>query len=220
MDNTKDKFLYTHNPSTPKNMSIPSQNGNISHAPDPLEKIRYLPSEIKISKSGGKRTASAMCSFQRKQNYEVKLKDDIKHRSVSESTEGNDGNKDEKFKIKSTCSTSSTCSNITFSDVGTSDFPHNNDDVMSTISDVSDISVMSLNPSSLEVSRKYRRQNQYLSTHSKEHQVIKENIVQPNRNFGINQKGLSCLKILLFNEIKCNLYIIMLIISDIYSFRY
>ena len=189
MDNTKDKFLNTHHSSPQKNMNMSSQNGKISHVPDSMEKIRYLQSEIKISKSGGKRTASAMCSFQRKQNFEVKSKDDIKHRSVSESSEVNDGIKEEQLKIKSTCSTSSTCSNITFSDVGTSDFPQNNDDVMSTISDVSDISVMSLNPSSLEVSRKYRRQKQYLSKHSKEHEVIRENIAPPNRQFSLNQKG-------------------------------
>ena len=196
MDNTRDRFLNTHNSSTQENMSIPSQNGNISHVPDSIEKIRYLPSEIKISKSGGKRTASAMCSFQRKQNFEVKSKDDIKHRSVSESSEVNEGIKKEQLKIKSTCSASSTCSNITFSDVGTSDFPQNNDDVMSTISDVSDISVMSLNPSSLEVRRKYRRQKQYLSTHSKEHHVIRENIAPPNRLFALNNKGSSFFKIL------------------------
>ena len=205
MENTKDKFVNNQTSSSQTKINISSQNGNIGQVPNSIEKIRYLPSEIKISKSGGKRTASAMCSFQRKQNFEVKLKDDIKHRSVSESTEGNDGINIDQVKIKSTCSTSSTCSNITFSDVGTSDFPQNNDDVMSTISDVSDISVMSLSPSTLEVSRKYRCQKQYLSAYSKEHQVIRENIAPPNRLSALNQKGSNFLKNLLYNETICNL---------------
>ena len=191
MEDTKIKGININHSSPQTNPSISSQNGKSKQAPDTLEKIRYLPSEIKISKSGGKRTASAMCSFQRKQ-FVAKPKDDIKHRSVSESTDGK-GSKDENLKIKPSGSTSSTCSNITFSDVGI-DCPQNNDDVMSTISDVSDLSVMSLNPSSLEVRRKFRRQKQYMSRYnsiSKENQVIRENIVPQNNLFATHQKGLS-----------------------------
>ena len=77
-------------------------NGKVNIPFDVPEKIRYLPSEIKISKSGGKRTASAMCSFQRKP-LAVKSKDDIKHRSVSECTDNN-GLKEDSLKINTASS--------------------------------------------------------------------------------------------------------------------
>ena len=191
MENTKTEIADSNDFSLESNMNISTQNANHRPPSDSLEKIRYLPSEIKISKSGGKRTASAMCSFQRKQ-YVVKSKDDIKHRSVSECTD-NIGVQEDKLKIKpaSSNSTFSTCSNITFSDVGT-DYAHNMDDVMSTISDISDLSVMSFNPSSIEVTRKFRRQKQFLNKsvpHSKENQVIRENIVSNKRLFPADQKG-------------------------------
>ena len=130
MEDTEVKCLNTNQSSLQNNINTSSQNGRSKQTPGTLEKIRYLPSEIKISKSGGKQTASAMCSFQRKQ-FVANPKDDIKHRSVSECTEVN-GTKEDNLKIKSAGSNSSTCSNITFSDAGL-DCPQNNDDVMSPI---------------------------------------------------------------------------------------
>ena len=105
------------------------------------EKIRYSSSDIKISKTGGKRTASAMCSFQRKAQKE-KSKLEIKHRSVSECVEEVE-QKSMDLKIKGDPSRSGS-SNLTNSDVG-NDVPQEKmDDTMSTVSDVSDLSVMSL----------------------------------------------------------------------------
>ena len=105
------------------------------------EKIRYSSSDIKICKSGGKRTASAMCSFQRKAQKE-KSKLEIKHRSVSECIEEVE-QKSMDLKIKNDPSSSGS-SNLTNSDV-VNDVPQEKmDDTMSTVSDVSDLSVMSL----------------------------------------------------------------------------
>ena len=105
------------------------------------EKIRYSSSDIKISKTGGKRTASAMCSFQRKAQKE-KSKLEIKHRSVSECVEEVE-QKSMDLKIKGDPSRSGS-SNLTNSDVG-NDVPQEKmDDTMSTVSDVSDLSVMPL----------------------------------------------------------------------------
>ena len=105
------------------------------------EKIRYSSSDIKISKTGGKRTASAMCSFQRKVQKE-KSRLEIKHRSVSECIEEVE-QKAMDLKIKGDTSSSGS-SNLTNSDV-VNDVPQEKmDDSMSTVSDVSDLSVMSL----------------------------------------------------------------------------
>ena len=191
MENTTNKTSDTNNLQLESDMNVSTQNAKHRMPSDTLQKIRYLPSEIKISKSGGKRTASAMCSFQRKQ-FVVKSRDDIKHRSVSECTDNN-GVQEDMLKIKpaSSNSTFSTCSNITFSDVGT-DCAHNMDDVMSTITDISDLSVMSFSPSSIEVTRKFRRQKQFLNKsapHSKENQVIRENIASNQRLFSAYQTG-------------------------------
>ena len=190
MESKTNRINDSNNLPLESDMNISTKNAKHRIPSDSLEKIRYLPSEIKISKSGGKRTASAMCSFQRKQ-FVVKSKDDIKHRSVSECTDNN-GSQEDNSKIKppSSNSTFSTCSNITFSDIGT-DCAHNMDDVMSTISDISDLSVMSFNPSSIEVTRKFRRQKQLLNKsvpHSKENQVIRENIASNQRLFSADQK--------------------------------
>ena len=105
------------------------------------EKIRYSSSDIKISKTGGKRTASAMCSFQRKAQKE-KSKLEIKHRSVSECVEEVE-QKSMDFKIKGDPSNSGS-SDLTYSDVGYNAPKEKMDDAMSTVSDVSDLSVMSL----------------------------------------------------------------------------
>ena len=106
------------------------------------EKIRYSSSDIKISKTGGKRTASAMCSFQRKAQKE-KSKLEIKHRSVSECVEEVE-QKSMDFKIKGDPSSSGS-SDLTHLYVGKNNVPKEKmDDAMSTVSDVSDLSVMSL----------------------------------------------------------------------------
>ena len=105
------------------------------------EKIRYSSSDIKISKTGGKRTASAMCSFQRKAQKE-KSKLEIKHRSVSECVEEVE-QKSMDFKIKGDPSSSGS-SDLAYLDVGNNAPKEKMDDAMSTVSDVSDLSVMSL----------------------------------------------------------------------------
>ena len=105
------------------------------------EMIRYSSSDIKISKTGGKRTASAMCSFQRKAQKE-KSKLEIKHRSVSECVEEVE-QKSMDFKIKGDPSSSGS-SDLTYLDVGNNVPQEKMDDAMSTVSDVSDLSVMSL----------------------------------------------------------------------------
>ena len=106
------------------------------------EKIRYSSSDIKISKTGGKRTASAMCSFQRKVQKE-KSRLEIKHRSVSECVEEVE-QKSMDLKIKGDPSSSGS-SDLTHLYVGKNDVPQEKmDDAMSTVSDVSDLSVMSL----------------------------------------------------------------------------
>ena len=105
------------------------------------EKIRYSSSDIKISKTGGKRTASAMCSFQRKVQKE-KSRLEIKHRSVSECVEEVE-QKSINLKIKGDPSSSGS-SDLAYLDVGNNDPKEKMDDAMSTVSDVSDLSVMSL----------------------------------------------------------------------------
>ena len=105
------------------------------------EKIRYSSSDIKISKTGGKRTASAMCSFQRKVQKE-KSRLEIKHRSVSECVEEVE-QKSMDFKIKDDPSSSGS-SDLAYLDVGNNAPKEKMDDAMSTVSDVSDLSVMSL----------------------------------------------------------------------------
>ena len=105
------------------------------------EKIRYSSSDIKISKTGGKRTASAMCSFQRKVQKE-KSRLEIKHRSVSECVEEVE-QKSMDLKIKGDPSSSGS-SDLAYLDVGNNDPKEKMDDAMSTVSDVSDLSVMSL----------------------------------------------------------------------------
>ena len=105
------------------------------------EKIRYSSSDIKISKTGGKRTASAMCSFQRKAPKE-KSKSEIKHRSVSECVDEVE-QKSMGFKIKGD-PPSSGSSILAYLDGGNDAPQEKMDDAMSTVSDVSDLSVMSL----------------------------------------------------------------------------
>ena len=108
------------------------------------EKIRYSSSDIKISKTGGKRTASAMCSFQRKVQKE-KSKSEIKHRSVSECVEEVE-QKSIDLEIKGVPSSSGS-SDLTYlkMEIENDAAPQEKmDDAMSTVSDVSDLSVMSL----------------------------------------------------------------------------
>ena len=63
MENTTNRIADSNNLPLDSDMNISTQNAKPRVPSDTLEKIRYLPSEIKISKTGGKRTASAMCSL-------------------------------------------------------------------------------------------------------------------------------------------------------------
>ena len=171
------------------NMHLRLMNGNPQQSFNSPEKVRYLPSEIKICKTGGKRTASAMCSFQRKHQID-RSKDAMSHRSVSE-CEDVFNRKPDDLKIKQ-ISSSITPKPVAYSDIGL-DFQQNMDDVMSTVSDVSDLSVMSLNSSYLGIGGAFRNQKQPKVREKlrlKKAEVIKENVILLNNDSSAQGKGL------------------------------
>ena len=114
---------------------------------DSTEKVRYLPSEIKVSKTVRKRASSAMCSFTRKQQTEKSKEAITEDRSSVSECEEILASTKEDSKIKQ-APLNSNCGIIAHSDVGL-DSHSNMDDVMSTVSDLSDLSVMSLGHSKI-----------------------------------------------------------------------
>ena len=188
---TLDRIPHTSDYRSPHEGSkhLPLINGNPQQNLHSPEKVRYLPSEIKICKTGGKRTASAMCSFQRKPHND-KSKDAMSHRSVSE-CEDVFSRKPDNITIKQ-ISSSTTSKPVAYSDIG-KDFQQNMDDVMSTVSDVSDLSVMSLNSHYLGIGGAFRNQKQ-LTTRKKSRlkktDTIKENIIKFNNDSNSQGKGI------------------------------
>ena len=190
MENTKEaSFTHGHSPHQ-RNAEFLLKNGKPDQKNHYPEKIRYLPSEIKVCKTAGKRTASAMCAFQRQKQI-VKSKDAIKHRSVSECADVfGSKREDSRIREKETTS-SSTCSTITHSDAGL-DYQQNMDDVMSTVSDISDLSVMSLNSSHLHIGGMYRHQKQSMirkTSQLNRAETINENVAQSNNVSNSHEKG-------------------------------
>ena len=180
----------------PFSVPLSSHGGNnllwINEKPTPdissPQKIRYLPNEIKIYKTGGKRTASALCSFRGKQQEE-KSKDASKNHLQSESIEVF-GSKREGTEIKRYPSTS-TCSTFTCSETG-GDLHHNMDDVMSTVSDVSDLSVMSLTSSHLDVGGLFRHDRYPMNNKTrlfKRTQIVNDKFNPPNTFVYTHEKG-------------------------------
>lgn len=192
-----------HRPPHQGNMHLTLMNGgNPKQRLNSPEKVRYLPSEIQICKTGGKRTASAMCSFQRKPQID-KSKDAMSHRSVSECEDVFNRNPDD-LKIKQ-ISASTAPKPVAYSDIGL-DFQQNMDDVMSTVSDVSDLSVMSLNSSYLGIGGAFRNHKQLTvrnKSRFKKTEVIKENVIQLSNDSSSQGKGIHCI-----NENICSYIVI------------
>ena len=139
-----------------ENKSLLTKNGKPTKHINSPQKIRYLPDEIKIYKTGGKRTASGLCSFGGKQHQKETLKESATNRVNAESVQVF-GSKSENLEIKQGPS-SSAYSTFTYSDM-TVGVHKNMDDVMSIVSDLSDISVMSSPSTHLGMSLTGRHEN-------------------------------------------------------------
>ena len=146
---------------------------------------------LRICKTGGKRTASAMCSFQRKPHNDKSKDVAMSHRSSVSECEDVFSRKPDNIRIKQ-ISSSTTSKPLAYSDIG-KDFQQNMDDVMSTVSDVSDLSVMSLNSHCLGIGGAFRNQKQ-LTTRKKSRlkktDTIKENIIKFNHDSNSQGKGI------------------------------
>ena len=129
-----------YNATAIKNLLI--KNGKPTKHMNASQKIRYLPDEIKIYKTGGKRTASVLCSFGGQQHQKGTPKDSATNPDNTERVQVF-GSKSANLEIKQGPS-SSACSTFTYSDMTVAGVHKDMDDVMSIVSDLSDISVMSL----------------------------------------------------------------------------
>ena len=163
---------------------------------DSPQKIRYPPDDIKVYKTGGKRTASALCPFRGQQQAAKSLAETNNLNNdvlaVGHTYEGVETEKSDKNSHKKPHDAKEKISQFILdhekiipgygpSRSAVSEAKSNTDETMSHVSDVSDLSVMSLSSSHISGTVRQERYstNQIMSTF-KRNSAVNCNVISPN----------------------------------------